>query len=164
MFYKFSVAVVVLALGAGGLLADDKEKKDAKKEADKKGAISIKGSVLKFDQAKHALTLKAADGEKEYSLGEEVVIVFATGQKVTSSQKKGAVSGPADKSKQQADQALLFVLRTGNQVELVLAEKENTIKEIHWDSKKPIRISQRKAPNPPGGTKKEAPNKDDGKN
>jgi hypothetical protein len=158
MFYKCSVAVVVLAACAGSLVADDKEKKEAIKQA-------IKGSVSKFDKDKHSLTLKTADGEKDYSLAEDVVIVFGTGQKVTTSQK--AAAAPAgQRTRAQGPQVLAFVLKTGNKVELVLAEKENTVKEIHWDNRNATAPQGKPAGAPDG--KKAAPaatpKKDDAKN
>jgi ribosomal protein S1 len=161
MFYKFSALIVVLAVCAGSLVADDKDKKDAKKEA-------IKGSVSKFDQAKHSVTLKTADGEKDYSLAEEVVIVYSTGQKVTASQKPAASTGKEVAAKP-TNRALMFVLRTGNEVEVVFADVDKKmVKEIHFDLKRPASPAQRKPAEPPVGTKKnvpdDAPKKDDGKN
>jgi hypothetical protein len=145
MFYKCSVAAVVLAMCAGSLVADDKEKKEAIKQA-------IKGSVSKFGKDKHSLTLKTTDGEKDYSLAEDVVIVFGTGQKVAASQKPGAVA--AGRSvRAQGPQVLAFVLKSGNKVELVLAEKGNSVKEIHFDNTAP----QGKPAGAPDGTKKSAP-------
>jgi hypothetical protein len=178
MFYKCSVAVVVLAACAGILVADDKEKKEAKKEANKQEAI--KGSVSKFDKDKHSLTLKTADGEKDYILAEDVVIVFGTGQKVPASSKPGQQA--ANRSvKAQGPQALQFVLKKDNKVELVLAEKGDTVKEIHFDNrtttttptgKTATEATKKFAPKPsadgtkkdaPDGAKKDAPKKDDGK-
>jgi hypothetical protein len=172
MFYKCSVAVVVLAACAGSLVADDKDKKEAKKEANKREAI--KGAVSKFDKDKHSLTLKTADGEKDYILAEDVVIVFGTGQKVPTSAKP--MQQAANRSvKAQGPQVLAFVLKKDNKVELVLAEKGDTVKEIHFDNrnattptgKLPAEATQKYAPKPavaPDGAKKDAPKKDDGKN
>jgi hypothetical protein len=178
MFYKCSVAVVVLAACAGSLVADDKDKKEAKKEATKQEAI--KGSVSKFDKDKHSLTLKTDAGEKDYTLAEDVVIVFGSGQKVSTSQKPQQQA--ANRSvKAQGPQALAFVLKKDNKVELVLAEKGNTVKEIHYDNTKAAttptgktaeEATKKFAPKPPvDGTKKDAqdakkdaPKKDDGKN
>jgi hypothetical protein len=172
MFYKCSVAVVVLAMCAGSLVADDKEKKEAIKQA-------IKGSVSKFDQAKHSLTLKTDAGEKDYSIAEDVVIVFATGQKVSAAQKAAAPNAAKAARGRGGPQVLAFVLKTGNKVELVLAEKENTVKEIHYDNTAPQGKpagapdgTKKYAPKPavdgtkkdaPDGAKKDAPKKDDGK-
>jgi hypothetical protein len=173
MFYKCSVAVVVLAACAGSLVADDKDKKEAIKQA-------IKGSVSKFDKDKHSLTLKTADGEKDYTLAEDVVIVFGSGQKVPTSGKP--IQQAANRSvKSQGPQALAFVLKKDNKVELVLAEKGDTVKEIHFDNRSttatagkiPAEATKKYAPKPsldgtkkdaPDGAKKDAPKKDDGKN
>jgi hypothetical protein len=121
MFYKFGALIVVLAVCAGSLMADDKDKKEAKKEA-------IKGTVSKFDYAKRSVTLKMADGEKDYPVADEVLVVLGTGHKVT------AKKAPPSAGKT-ADRILLFVFKVGNQVELVLAE--NTVKEIHFDNRPP---------------------------
>jgi hypothetical protein len=166
MFYKFSSVVAMLAMCAGSLVADDKDKKEATKEAIKQEAI--KGSVSNFDQAKHSLTLKTDAGEKDYSIPEDVMIVFATGQKVSASQKptagaRGRLGRPA------GPQILAFVLKNGNKVELVFAEKENKVKEVHWDNRG-ADAPQGKPAGAPAGTKstpkdapKDAPKKDDGK-
>jgi hypothetical protein len=172
MFYKCSVAVVVLAMCAGSLVADDKDKKEAIKQA-------IKGSVSKFDKDKHSLTLKTDAGEKDYSIAEDVVIVFGAGQKVAASEKP--IQAAADRSvRSRGPQALAFVLKNGNKVELVLAEKGNTVKEIHFDNrhatapsgKAAAEATKKSAPKPAvdgtkkdaPDTKKDAPKKDDGKN
>jgi hypothetical protein len=140
----------VLTLCAGSLLADDKDKKDS---------ASVKGSVLKFDQDKKSLTLKTADGEKDYALGEEVTVVLPAGQEMKASLKKASAATQGSQGQRQALQALASVLKIGNEVELVLAEKENTVKEVHWTNKKSATPPRGK----PDGTKKDAPKKDDGK-
>jgi predicted RNA-binding protein len=157
MFYRFSALIVTLAVCAGSLMADDKDKKEAK---------SIKGAVSKFDKDKHSVTLKTDDGEKDYQLAEEVLIVFGTGQKVTASQKPAAAPA-GQRARPQGPPVLAVVLRNGNKVELVLAEKENTVKEIHWDNRSSTSPKGKPA-GAPVGTKKnvpdDVPKKDGGKN
>jgi hypothetical protein len=132
MLDKFSSVIVVLAMCVGSLVADDKDKKGAKKEANKQEAI--KGSVSKFDKDKHSLTLKTDVGERDYTLAEELLIAFGSGQKVTASRKLVALA-EGRSANAQGHQVLAFVLKTGNKVEVVLAEMGNTVKEIHWDNR-----------------------------
>jgi hypothetical protein len=154
MWCRLGALVFVLAIGAGTVLADDKDK-------EKKEGKTIKGSVSKFDKEKHSVTLKSDDGEKDYALAEEVVVVFAPDKKVTASTK--ATGQAANRTRGQGPQILAYVLKNGNKVEIVVAEKENKVTEIHFDPKG-AGAPQGKPAGAPGGAAKEAPKKDDGKN
>jgi hypothetical protein len=116
MLYRFSALFVVLVLCAGGSLADD-SKKDAKKEV-------IKGTVVKYDADKKCVKLNTGKEEKEYLLGDEVTLVSFTGAKLKADLKKDA------KDKKGHD-AVVVALKTGNAVELVLADGEQNVKEVH---------------------------------
>jgi hypothetical protein len=107
------------------------------------------------------LTLKTTDGEKEYPLAEEVWIVFGSGQKIAVSQKP-TTGGGRTPANSQRPRIFAYVLKPGNQVELVLAEKENKVKEIHWDNRTPAAAVGKPAGAP--DAKQAPPKKDDGKN
>jgi len=117
MFYRFSVLAVVLAIGAGGLLADDK--KDAKKDS-----TEVKGTVVKFDMEKRCITLKANDKEKGYALGESVYFEPSKGKRVPVLSKSVSRNQPRMRM-------LVAVLKPGTEVTLVLEGKENAVREIH---------------------------------
>jgi hypothetical protein len=123
MFYKLSVLAVMLAIGAASLRADDKDKKDAKKDSKE-----LKGKVVKFDKDKKSLKLKTADGEKEFATGDELLIVLATGQKFKTSLKN-------DEAGQRYKALLGVVFKDGNEVGLILSEKDNVVKEVHYNNR-----------------------------
>jgi len=129
--FRFSVLAVVLAIGANGLFADDK--KETKNDA-KKDSAGVKGKVVSFDRDKKCLKLKTADGEKDYATGDEVVIVMQKGPRFNISLKKEAApKGPQDATRARNTAILGYVLKTGNEVEVVLSDKDNQVKEVHFN-------------------------------
>src|SRR5262249_36123114 len=123
---RFSALVVVLVLAAGSLLADDK----------KKEPTTVKGKVVKVDHDKKCIKLKTADGEKDYTAGDELLVMINNGPKMKVSLKKDVAINPGD---QQMRMRSVYMLRTalkeGNEVELVLADKDNIVKEVHFNNR-----------------------------
>jgi hypothetical protein len=127
MFYRLTAFAVALAISASSLHADDKDKKDAKKDAPE-----VKGKVVKFDFVKKCVTLKADDKEKEYVLGDEVAFQGRGGGKFPVISKNVAQTA-------RGMQILSQVLRPGNEITLVLEGKDNKVSEVKLE----------KAPAPP---------------
>ena len=127
MVYRFSALVVMLALGAG-VYADDKDKK--------KEPTTVKGKVVKVDHEKKCIKLKTADGEKDYTAGDELFIMINNGPKMKVSLKKEDGSNPgAQQMRMRSMYMLRMVLKEGNDVELVLANKDIIVKEVHFTNR-----------------------------
>jgi hypothetical protein len=126
MVYRFSALAVVLAIAAGSL-ADDKTKNEV-----------VKGTVVSFDMATKTIKLKTADAEKSYVAEDNLLIVFPGGQRLEASLKQGgAAKTPAKPGQpmQGNPQALQIALRPGNEVQLILSDKDQTVKEVHMIAK-----------------------------
>jgi hypothetical protein len=111
MFYRLSALAVVLAIGAGGLVADEKAKKSSE---------GVRGTVANFDMSKKAITLKTDGGEKTYTASDNLRVVFEPG----SIQFNVSLTASQDKPTLQAS------FKTGNDVELFLG-KGDTVTQVH---------------------------------
>jgi hypothetical protein len=140
MFTRLSALAVVLAMGAGALVADDKDtKKDSK---------AVKGKVVKFDRGKKSITLKTADGEKEFTTGDEILIVMATGPRLKASLKKETEPKTSEPSRRRDAAILGYVLRDGNELELILGDKD-IVTEVHFNNRPVAPPTGRPAGAPP---------------
>jgi hypothetical protein len=140
MVYKLGALLVLLVLCAGSVLADDKEKK---KET------TVKGKVVKFDMAKKCIKLKTADGEKDYIAGDEILVAMGTGPKTKVSFKTESTPNQRDQMMRRRGMMMVgYALREGNEVELVLADKDSAVKEVHFKNQPGTRPG---GPGGPGG-------------
>jgi uncharacterized protein involved in tellurium resistance len=147
MIYKLSTLAVVLAIGVG-LLADDK-KKDTK---------TVKGKVVSFDRDKKVIKLKTDDKEKEYTTGDELVVNIRGGGQFKIPMKMGTAIYEENPVARRNAGILSGVLRTDNEVELVLADKD-MVKEVHFNpraastTRKPEAKPASKSTTPPPAAK-----------
>ena len=102
--------LVVLILVGGALLAAD-DKKPTKKEE------GIKGTVVKVDAAKNTLTVKTDSGTKTYTLTDDAKYIGP----------RGGVSDAGIKDDR---------LAVGNEVRIVLAGNNKSVKEVHLPYRK----------------------------
>jgi hypothetical protein len=125
--YRHVAVIALLAMGAGAgtQLASGQEEKQSN---------SVKGVITKSDQVKKCVTIKSADGEREYSLADEVLIVNSTGQKTHVSLKQGAQVKLLTPAQRQAIQVLLFALRDGNEVSLWVVAKGKVVTAVSFDN------------------------------
>ena len=124
MIYRFSALAVVLVIAAGSQ-ADDKTKN---------GTAMVKGTIVSFDMVTKTIKVKTADGEKSYVAEDNLLIVLPGGQRFEASLKQGgAAKTPAQPM--QGNQALQIALRPGNEVQLILSDKDQTVKEVHMIAK-----------------------------
>jgi hypothetical protein len=122
MVYRFSAFAIVLAIAASSL-ADEKTKNEV-----------AKGTIVSFDMATKTIKLKTADAEKSYVAEDNLLIVFPGGQRLEASLKQGGTAKtPAQPM--QGNQALQIALRPGNEVQLILSDKDQTVKEVHMIAK-----------------------------
>ena len=114
MLYRLSVVVVVLAVCAGSPRADDKEKK-----ADK---TTVKCTAVKWDSAKGTISVKTADGEKEYKVTEDTQFM-PQGSKQLIKPNLGGAKSPARQG------FMAHMMHPGNELELVVADDK--VSELH---------------------------------
>jgi len=120
MFYRLSALAVVLAIGAGGLVADEKAKKSYE---------GVKGTVVNFDMSKKTVTLKTGSGEKGYTVGDNLVVLFPGGQRFEVSLKMASEAKALQQKWTQDRQTLQAVFSPGNEVELTLG-KDDTVTAV----------------------------------
>jgi hypothetical protein len=123
MTHRLGVLAVILAVSAGSLLADNK------REGPAQNRTIAKGSVVNFDMAKKAIRLKTADGQKEYTAADDLVVFYKSGDQVGVSLRKQAGSGTSDRSWTQNKTLLQNILKPETRVLLILGN-DDRVKEV----------------------------------
>jgi hypothetical protein len=140
MILRLSALAVMLAIGAGSLVADEKAKKSSEE---------IKGTVAKFNVDKRTVSLKTGSGDKDYTLADNVVVMFPGGQRFEVSTK---MASGAKADQQKGTDMLQRLLTPGAEVSLTLGKGDTvTVVNVNPHAAKPNQMAPMKSMQKRGG-------------